>query len=128
MRQAARQFAPGGHALGLHQAVALLGELARHFVERVGELADFVARVHIHARFPMARGHFARALGKLFDRTRDARRNPPAENQAQQDHAAADEQRQGANEIQHLDEVLPRAADQQNPQQITVPAQRAESR
>ena len=66
VREPARQFAPGGDAFGLHQALALLGKLARHFVERVGELADFIARVHLDARFPVSRGDFARACGKLL--------------------------------------------------------------
>ena len=34
VRQAPRQFAPGGDALGLHQALALLHQFARHAIER----------------------------------------------------------------------------------------------
>ena len=122
MGEAAGQFAPCGDAFGLHQALALLGELARHFVEGLGELADFIARVNGDARFPAAGGHFARARGKLLDRARDARRNPPAQDQPEQNHAAADQQRQRANEIEHLHQVLARTSDQQHGQQIAVAA------
>ncbi len=33
VRQAAGEFAPGGHALGLHQALALFAQLRGHMVE-----------------------------------------------------------------------------------------------
>ena len=115
VREPPRQFAPRGDAFGLHQAFALLGKLARHFVERLGKLADFIARMNLDARLPAPCGDFAGARGKLLDRARDARRNPPAQNQSQEDHAAANQQRQRANEIEHLHQVLPRTADQQNP-------------
>ena len=96
VREPPRQFAPRGHAFGLHQALALLGELARHFVESVRELADFVARAHFDARVPASRGDFARAGSQLLDRARDARGDPPAQNQPQQNHAAADQQAPGS--------------------------------
>src|ERR1039458_5000551 len=40
VREAAGELAPGGHALGLHQAVALLQQLAGHLVESGGQRAD----------------------------------------------------------------------------------------
>ena len=43
VRQPARQFAPCGHALALHQAVALAGELLCHVIEAARQHAHFVA-------------------------------------------------------------------------------------
>ena len=44
VRQPPRHFAPGRHALGLHQPLALLDQLLRHLIERRAKLADFVSR------------------------------------------------------------------------------------
>ena len=85
MRQAPRQFAPGGYALGLHQAFFLLRERLRHIVESRSPVARFhrVPRTS-DARVPAPCGDFTRAFGQLFNRPGDARRNPQADQQSHQ--------------------------------------------
>ena len=56
VRQAAGQFAPCGHALGLHQPLALLHQLVRHAIEGPGQLADLVGGCGIDGRSPIAGG------------------------------------------------------------------------
>jgi hypothetical protein len=54
VRQAAGKFAPGGDALGLHQALALADQLARHVIEAARQHANLVAPAFGNARLPVA--------------------------------------------------------------------------
>ena len=66
MSEAPRQFAPGGHSFGLHQALFLRGKRLRHVIEGFGELADLIAPVNVNARVPSSGCHFARTGGKFL--------------------------------------------------------------
>ena len=82
MREPSRQFAPGGNALGLHQAFFLRRQRLRHFIESCGKLADFITSVHVDARIPSSAGNFARGRGKFLDRPGDSRGNPERDQQS----------------------------------------------
>ena len=122
VRQPARQFPPSGHALGLNQPLALLGQLPGHLVEGAGELANFIAPADIHARAPVSLRHFARAFGQLAHRPRDSRGHPPAQKDAKKEAHADHRQRQQENAAFERDRVMLRAAHKQDAEQIVLPA------
>ena len=70
VRDALRDLAPRGDALGAHQLIARAGQIAGHRVEGGGQLADLVARAHRHrgveaaARRRRRRRRRARATGR----------------------------------------------------------------
>ena len=85
VRQPPRHFAPRRHSLGLHQAVALLGKLLGHLIERLRQLANLISAAHVHARVPVSARHFARAFRQLAHRPRHARRTPPSQQRSEQE-------------------------------------------
>ncbi len=123
MGQATRELAPGGNAFGNHQTLLLLGELARHFVERSGELADFVARSDVDARFPMTGGNLASARGQRLHRPRDSPRHPPGQADCQENPDTAHHQSNVADKARQQDEVAARAAHEQDAEQFIVAAE-----
>ena len=122
VRQAPRQFAPRGHALGLHQLLALLGQLRGHAIERARKLADFVAPANVHARAPIPFRHFARPFGQFAHRARHARRAPPTQHQAKKQAHGHNTKREIANAPFELHDFLLRAPDQQYAEQFLLAA------
>ncbi len=103
-----RQFAPCGHALALHQPLALARELFRHVIEAARQHAHFVVSAFRHARIPVAARHLFGGVRQLLDRPRDARRDPQAEDDGQQNSACRDAIGDGADMLLRLDHAAAR--------------------
>ena len=104
VRQAPGQFAPRGHALALHQPLALAGELLGHVVEAARQHAHLVAARRSGTRASqLPLGHFFGRARQLLDGPRDARRNPQAEDDGQQNAAGGHAIGNGADVLLRLD-------------------------
>ena len=120
MREAAGEFPPGGHTLGLDEALALVGELGRHRGERVRERAHLARAPGLDPDVPVAGGHLARPFGQPFDRPRHARREQVAEQQAGQDPQARDGRARALDGPDERGEFATRRADDQHAQHGSI--------
>ncbi len=120
VRQPARQFAPCGHALALHQAVALARQLLRHVIEAARQHAHLVAPALRHAHIPIAAGHLLGRMRQLLDGPRDARRNPEAERDGQQNAARRHAIGDGANVLLRLDHAAARDGHHQHRHHVAL--------
>ena len=76
MREAAGEFAPCGHTLGLQHVFPCFDELLSHPIEVGCELPDVVARFHRGPRTPVAACHLPHRRCELPDRLGDAPGRP----------------------------------------------------
>ncbi len=122
VRQPAGKFAPCSHALGLHQAIALLQKFARHLVECGGQGADLVAGAHVYLRPPIARRHCAGSSSQRLHRPRDARSRPEADQQRQQNAAGCHQDFDAVQEAFQAHLLRARTAHQKGAHQLVVRA------
>src|SRR5271165_1564239 len=112
MGQAASEFAPGGHALGLQGAVFLLQEIFGHAVEGGGQFAQFIARFNFNFGGQIAGGDAARSFGKRNYRARDTGGKPEAGQHGNQNSQSADQHGGRDDAALQFDERTPRTPDQ----------------
>ncbi len=94
-------------------------------IESRCQLPCFVATCQVNARIPMPRGNVTCAFGQFLNRPRDARRNPPREQQSNQ-HRRGGDHRGNLHDVPRQEhQITARTSHQQRAEQFSVaPGQR----
>src|SRR5579862_7984772 len=109
-----RQFTPCCNAFGLNETIFLLHKVARHLVESVRELTEFVGRIDVYLRTEVSCSHILRRSRKIFYWTRDSRSGPTAEDHSEENSQTSDQQSSRLNVLFQFDIISARVGDKQH--------------
>src|SRR6266404_8065007 len=114
MGEPTRQLTPGGDALGLHEAIALVQQIVSHAIEGFGEFTNLVVRSCGDPGIPISCGEFVCGTREIFDRLGYSRGRPTAEDYGEQQTSTRRKQSSRPDLCTQVGVGASRAADQQD--------------